>query len=340
MYRLIIKRLFAAWFVFIVFGAQAQQVPVITPGRDVYAFESTLDRDSILIGDQVWWKMNVPREAWQDKQIETVQFPSLPFDISQGVEALSPVLLDSVFRKKRLEAVEARILLTSFDSGSYQLPPMPLYLKQLDGVVDTLWFKGPELYVNTIQVDTTSFEPFGIKDQMGYPPTVGEILSLVGLIVLIVGLILLIVRIVKRRRKNLPVFGPIRPKDPPHVVALKVLESIRKQELWKKLKAKQYYTLLTDTMRIYLRDRWGIQAMEQTSAEMICSLKKEEAGDSLLTDKNIGLLEDMFRTGDLAKFAKYVPSDSENRESLEQAIRFVAETAVHQADKNEDDKEE
>ena len=93
-------------------------------------------------------------------------------------------------------------------------------------------------------------------------------------------------------------------------------------------------------MRIYLRDRWGIQAMEQTSAEMICSLKKEEAGDSLLTDKNIGLLEDMFRTGDLAKFAKYVPSDSENRESLEQAIRFVAETAVHQADKNEDDKEE
>lgn len=340
MYRFIIKKLFVALFVFTTSEALAQQIPVISPGRDFQALESALDRDSILIGDQIWWKMDLPREAWQDKQIEAVQFRSLPFDITKGVEALSPVILDSVYRKKRLEAIEARILLTSFDSGSYQLPHMPLYLKRMDGIVDTLWFKGPRLYVNTIQVDTTTFEPFGLKPQMRYPVTTGEILLLAGVIIIVAGLIFLIVRIVQRRRKKLPVFGQIKPGDPPHVAALKILESIRKQELWKKQKAKQYYTLLTDTIRVYLHDRWGIQAMEQTSAEMICSLRKEKAGDSLLTDENIGVLEKMFLTGDLAKFAKYTPSDSENKESLERAILFVSGTAVLQEDDNKEEKEE
>ena len=213
----------------------------------------------------------------------------LPFQITQGVEALSPVKLDSVFRK-RLEGIRARILLTSFDSGSYQLPHMPLYLKRIDGAVDTLWFSGPDLYVNTIQVDTTSFQAFGLKPQMRYPLTLSEILGAAGILFFLAALVWLIVWIVKRRRKNLPVFGLSRKKDPPHVAALRALDAIKAQELWKKQKVKQYYTLLTDTVRVYMRDRWGIQAMEQTSAEMIASLQRKEADDTCLQTRSYRFL--------------------------------------------------
>jgi hypothetical protein len=312
-----------------------QQIPGIPENGKAQVRESILDQDSILIGDQVWWTMILPQKTGEIVGIETMDFPELPHLITEGVEALSPVLLDSVYRKKHLESLKARILLTSFDSGSYRIPDMPLYLRKPDGTVDTLWYEGPRLYVNTIQVDTTSFQAFGLKPQMRYPVTWEEILMVVALLVALAGIIWLIVWIVKRRRKNLPVFGLSRPKDPPHIAALKALESIRKQELWKKQTVKQYYTVLTDTVRIYLRDRWGIQAMEQTSAEMIGSLHNKKAGDPVLTDETIGTLDIMLRTGDLAKFAKYTPSDTENETSLNQAVEFVTQTAFIEEEKEE-----
>jgi hypothetical protein len=305
-----------------------QQIPGIPEHEKARVRESVLDKDSILIGDQVWWTMILPDNTDGIAGIETVDLPEVPHLITEGVEALSPILLDSVYRKKHLESLKARILLTSFDSGSYRLPDMPLFLRKPDGTVDTLWYRGPRLYVNTIQVDTTSFQAFGLKPQMRYPLTWAEILMAAGLLLALAGTIWMIVWIVKRRRKNLPVFGLSRPKDPPHIAALKALEAIRKQELWKKQTVKQYYTVLTDTVRVYLRDRWGIQAMEQTSAEMIGSLHKKSAGDPVLTADMIRILEDMLRTGDLAKFAKYTPSDIENETSLDQAVEFVTQTAL------------
>ncbi|MFY9115616.1 MAG: hypothetical protein WBK97_05605 [Bacteroidales bacterium] len=301
--------------------------PSLIKAQQTIVQESELEKDSILIGDQVWWSMYLPKDIWKERQIETAVFPQPPFDLMPGVEGLSSLRLDSLVRKKRLEGIRAGLLITSFDSGSYRLPDMPLYLKKEDGTTDTLWFKGPELYVNTIPVDTTSFKPFGIKPQMRYPITWGEILSVAGAVFLLMAIVCLLVYIIKRRRKNLPVFADIKPEDPPHTAALKVLHAIKEQELWKKQKAKAYYTLLTDTIRIYLKGRWGIQAMEQTSAEMLAAIHEKRKNDSLLTDEALECLSSMLMTGDLAKFAKYVPADRENEDSLDNAIRFVTLTA-------------
>ncbi|HOO42866.1 MAG TPA: hypothetical protein P5167_01940 [Bacteroidales bacterium] len=307
------------------------QLPNVLTGQQT----SVLDKDSILIGDQVWWTMILPQNTTGITGIETIEFKELPHVITEGVEALSPVMLDSVYRKKHLDTLKARVLLTSFDSGSYRIPDMPLYLRKPDGTVDTLWYKGPSLYVNTIPVDTTGFQAFGLKPQMRYPITMAEILMAAGLLLFLAGITWLIVRIVKRRKKNLPVFGLSRPKDPPHIAALKALEAMRKQKLWKKQTVKQYYTVLTDTVRVYLRDRWGIQAMEQTSAEMIGSLDKKATEDPVLTADIIKNLEDMLHTGDLAKFAKYTPSDTENETSLDQAVAFVTQTALVEEEKED-----
>ena len=337
MYGLGLRKIIVLVWVFlqlpnIISGQQMQTVP--EHDKDQLR-ESALDKDSILIGDQVWWTMILPQNTGEIAGIETMDFAEVPHLITEGVEALSPILLDSVYRKKHLESLKARILLTSFDSGSYRLPDMPLYLRKPDGTVDTLWYEGPRLYVNTIQVDTTSFQAFGLKPQMRYPVTWEEVLMVVALLAALAGMIWLVIRIVKRRKKNLPVFGLSRPKDPPHVAALKALETIRKQELWKKQNVKQYYTVLTDTVRIYLRDRWGIQAMEQTSAEMMGSLHKKAASDPLLNEGILGILNEMLRTGDLAKFAKYTPSDTENETSLNQAVEFVTQTAQPEEEKED-----
>ena len=335
MKRFLLQWFFPALLIMMPHISVARQDPATVQGKGDSVLGSVLEKDSILIGDQVWWNMTLPPGIWTEGIIETPEFPSLPFEITRGIEALSGVRLDSVFRKKNLESIRARILLTSFDSGSYQLPPVPVRLLRQDGTADTLWFKGPLLKVQTIPVDTTSFEPYGLKPQMRYPITTGEILALAGIVALVTGLVFLALYIIRRRRKNLPLFGPVRPKDPPHIAALKVLANMRRQEIWKKQKAKLYYTLLTDTIRVYLRDRWGMQAMELTSGEMIASLEQRQPEDPLLSGKIIEVLREMLSMGDLAKFAKYTPSESENEESLRQAVRFVTETARYEEEKEE-----
>jgi hypothetical protein len=102
-------------------GVVGQQIPGIPENGKAQVRESILDQDSILIGDQVWWTMILPQKTGEIVGIETMDFPELPHLITEGVEALSPVLLDSVYRKKHLESLKARILLTSFDSGSIGL---------------------------------------------------------------------------------------------------------------------------------------------------------------------------------------------------------------------------
>ena len=316
-------------------AAVIAQQPVQKEGA--VGLESVLEKDSILIGDQVWWQMSLPKDSWKDKKIETATFPDPPFDVTEGIEALSRLKLDSVIRRRRVENITAKILITSFDSGSYQLPHMPVYLTKKDGTTDTLWFKGPDLYVNTIPIDTTSYEPYGIKPQMRYPVTWTELLTMAAGLLVLTGVVLLLIQIVKRRRDNLPIFGLGKPKDPPHVAALKVLKAIKEQELWKKQKAKPYYTLLTDTLRLYLKGTWRIQAIELTSAEMLASLRSEQSRDALLTEEVLGKLSSMLTTGDLAKFAKYTPSHDENEEALLKAIHFVVHTVVKEEEETKEE---
>jgi len=73
--------------------------------------KSVLERDSILIGDQVWWSMTLPKDVWKEREIETVVFPEPPFEIMQGVEGLSSLQLDSLCTESVWKAYRSSCLL-------------------------------------------------------------------------------------------------------------------------------------------------------------------------------------------------------------------------------------
>ena len=85
---------------------------------------------------------------------------------------------------------------------------------------------------------------------------------------------------------------------------------------------KTYYTRLTDTLRQYIRDRFGFNAMEMTSREIIERL--QVAGDS----KMLSELTELFTTADLVKFAKYSTLINENDLNLVNAVNFIDGTKV------------
>lgn len=297
--------------------------------------KSTLSADSLLVGDQVVWTLDfsVP----EGKMLAVAPYSEIlarDTSIKGSVEVVRDFELDTLSVKKNLAQLRGRILLTSFDSGAFRLPP-PLILVDKDGSgdADTLKIDPKTLYVNTIPVDTATFKIYDIKPQETYPVTFKEVLPWILLGIGIAVLIWAIIRYFEMRRKNKDFFGRSLESDPPHIVALKKLEKIRTEKLWQNGKEKLFYTGITDTVREYIEKRYSVRAMEQTSTEIMESLKDKKIEEKVLSD-----LGTMFSTSDLVKFAKHTPGAEENEKAIPAAVNFVNFAYMQQLEENEGEK--
>jgi hypothetical protein len=110
----------------------------------------------------------------------------------------------------------------------------------------------------------------------------------------------------------------VPPPIPPHVRA--------KQKLQEALKLiaepKPFCTVVSDTLRFYLEERFKFHAPERTTEEFLHEL---QATDRLLPDQKESLGEFLKRC-DLVKFAQYEPRETELRELHDSAVRLVEET--------------
>ncbi len=303
--------------------------PLLCRAQGDEVLQSRISRDSILIGDQIEWTLDFSIAPGEEARISKPGEAPVP-----GVEALGELALDTLSKSKKDGTLQLRghVTLTSFDSGSYQLPELFVLLAHTDGTIDTLRYAGPRLAVNTIPIDTATFQPYDIKGQIRYPLTFKEVLPWIGLALLVAALVWLLVRWIKMRRENRTLFGKPVVQDPPHIVALRSLEKTRSQKLWQAGKQKQFYTQVTDALRQYIAGRYEIPALEETSAEMLEDLSGKEIDPALL-----GQLKDLLATADFVKFAKHTASDQENENAIPTAIRFVNETYMSQITEEEEE---
>jgi hypothetical protein len=287
--------------------------------------EQLQERDSVLIADQVRYGFNLQ----QVEEGTRFGFPQIKDTLMTNIRVVENWTMDTLKVKKqkkdqpKLLNLRAAITITSFDGGIYILPPLAVQRLSKDGVVDTLVFEPQKLEVKTMPLDTATFQPHDIKGQMTYPVTFKEVapwaaggLALAGLIALAIWLI------VRYSRRNNPEYIH---KDPPHIVALRKLDKYRGNAMWVPEKQKGFYSGVTDALREYISERYGIGAMEMTTAEIFEDMKATDAPKELLDE-----LKELFERADFVKFAKFVASDEDNAATLPLAVRFV--TATYQAD--------
>ena len=248
-------------------------------------------------------------------------------DIKKGQELIPDVEVvevgkpDTAFLNegKRLTVSQAYTI-TAWDSAFYYLPPMQVKVdgKQYDS-------KSLALKVYTVDVDTLHLDQFFPPNGIMELPFLWEEWEMVvfGGLLLIIMLVCIgvlyhhvkhgkpIVRFIRRKKKL-----------PPHQVAMDEIERIKSERKWAEEDSKEYYTLLTDTLRNYIRDRYGFNAMEMTSAEIIDRLVAENNEEAL--DE----LREIFRTADLVKFAKWSTLINENDANLVAAVEYVNQTKI------------
>ena len=279
------------------------------------------ERDSVLVADQLLYGFRLDGVAEGTQLV----LPELPQEQDYRLMYLTPWIMDTLKVTKSKDGqpalldVAGSVMITSFEEGVYDLPQIALQRMSSDGVLDTLVFDPVRLEVRTMPVDTATFQPHDIKAQIRYPVTVQEVIPWIGLFWLVAVIVILTVcLLMMHRRKNDPEYVK---KDPAHIIALRELDKFRGSQMWAPEKQKAFYSGVTDALREYISGRYGIGAMEMTTAEIFGRMKETDVPEPLQKD-----VRELFERADFVKFAKYVASEDENSATLPLAVRFVTET--------------
>ncbi len=283
--------------------------------------EVSIDSLQILIGEQTKVKLEVSFDAHQK-----LTLPVVRDTLVRGVEVVDIAKPDTQYlnNKQRL-LVTQEYIVTSFDSAFYYIPPFTV---AVDGKAYSS--KSLALKVLTMPVDVEHPDQFfGPKDILEPPFSWSDWKLIIWLSLFIIPLVILVIYLIIRYKDNKPIIRTIKlePKLPPHQQAMKEFERIKSEKSWQHGDSKEYYTELTDTIRVYIKERFGFNALEMTSAEIIDHLLQEN------DQKAIDELKTLFNTADLVKFAKHNPLMNENDMNLVNAIEFINQTKI-EADPN------
>lgn len=277
--------------------------------------EQRIDSLQMLIGQQtvLHLKATAPKGA-------KVVMPSFKpqQQITPGVEVVEQSQGDTMDVDDGKMAVTRDYTLTSFDERVYAIPALNVKINGKNYHGNQLALK-----VLTVPVDTVHPNQFypakGVQDNpFLWSEWSGMFwLSILGLIICAAWLYLR-----NRLKNNKPIIRSIRivRRVPAHEKALNEIHVIKEQHSTHHDTQKQYYTQLTNTLREYIVSRFGFNAMEMTSAEIIARLQ------SVDDPKMIDELKELFQTADLVKFAKYETQINENDANLVNAINFIDQT--------------
>lgn len=279
--------------------------------------ESKIDSIEILIGEQANVTLSVT--ARQGDNVKMPEYKPSQY-ITPGVEVLKYCDADTSVLDNGLIKISKKYTLTSFDENLYYLPPMKVRVNGKEYKSKSLALK-----VLTVPVDTLHPEKFyPPKSVQDNPFEWNEWEFPFWLSVLWVFVCVLTYYLWTRLKENKPVIAKIRiiKKLPPHQKALKEIENIKENKMSVSEDQKTYYTLLTDVIRKYIKERFGFNAMEMTSSEIISRLQQES------DQKMIDELKELFMTADLVKFAKYSTLINENDVNLVNAVEFINTTKL------------
>ncbi len=292
-------------------------------------------RDSILIGDHLEYGFrleNVPDGT-------VFGYPQLTGVSS--IEVVEPEWSQKNIAKDGhpgMMDVEASIRIAAFEEGVYSLPPIIIGRATPDGKIDTLFFDPVQIEVKTLPLDMDTFQRHPMKGLIETPfnwdefvYTVKELLigfvSIYPVLLICKLVIILIIAgvciwmIYDRKARGLD--GNVSaPSEPAHIIALRKLDAFRSNAMWVPEKQKEFYTGVTDALREYMSRRYGIGAMEMTSAELFDEIRNIEEFPGEFQN----VLHELFQTADYVKFAKFVASDEDNAAAVPTAVRFVTQT--------------
>jgi hypothetical protein len=279
---------------------------------------SSFDSTKIFIGDQIKFTITIDKPS--DLKLA---IPVLKDTLCKNIEIISgPKTDSSTLQNGRIKIIQ-KYLITSFDSGRYQVSPVFVETKN-ESEIKRFFSDYSMLEVMRVKIappDTTA-KIFDIIKPYKAPITVGEILPWILIATLIGVISWLVIRLLRKLKKSETDAGTYFPPEPAHVIAFRELERLKNEQLWQKGETKKYYTLLTEILRQYLENRFRVFSLELTTSETLDALIKT----GFKKNGSYNDLKTVLTGADLVKFAKYNPLPAENDTHFQNSWNFVMAT--------------
>lgn len=269
-----------------------------------------IEKSSINIGEQTI--ITIHANSSSKNNIIFPSYDSLQ-SIIPGIEVLK-----TEDRTNVPNQISRSYIITSFDTASYEIPSFNVSVNGKTYSTNSLPLK-----VESVEIDTTNVEKiYDLKPALEPAFQLSEWTFPVIASILTMLISVLLIYIIIRIKDNKPIIRrfKLKPYIPPHKKAMNEIERIKDTDLWQTGDTKEYYTQLTDILRRYMQGRYGFNAMEMTTNEIVDELQK-------VNDENsIRELNSLFSTADMVKFAKAKPELSENDKNLINAIAYIQHT--------------
>lgn len=281
--------------------------------------EQSIDSLEMLIGEQTVLHLKV--SAGKNQKVVMPSYKPQQ-QMVPGIEVLEQIDGDTLQVGDGQIEFMRHYMITSFDERVYAIPALSV-------TIDGKSYHGnpSALKVMTVHVDTVHpnqfYPPKTVQDN---PFQWSEWSMLFWLSFLVLLICALMYYLVLRLKQNKPIIARIRivKRVPAHEKALSEINVIKQHRTVDQKGQKEYYTQLTTILREYIKSRFGFNAMEMTSSEIIDRL--QTSGDSRMIDE----LKELFLTADLVKFAKYETLINENDANLVNAINFIDQTKTNE----------
>lgn len=211
---------------------------------------------------------------------------------------------------------EYRLLIQAFKPGTLTFPPFRFVAGNDTVASDFLTLK-------VLPVDLDSLSTINPMDSVANPPRRWYDYIPEWTLWLVLGLALATVAVclfLLYRRTGSIVPRKVKAVDP-YEAAMTELARLKESRLAESGRDKEYYTRLVDILRVYLERRFGINAMEMSSTQILDSLRNNPE-----TRDDRPRIRQILEIADFVKFANVRPMPDDNIKTFNNVLGFVEDT--------------
>lgn len=282
---------------------------------------AALDSSVVVMGDRNRLHVSVNMPAANASTAQLVDFPVLtPGQDYMEFNGVDVVASDSTsVTEAEVRKIDFDFTIQAFDPGTLTLPPFAVVAAP---GADTVFSNVVTLKVLSVEVDSLqTINPMAsvaapLSRWYDYiPDWVWWTLAVLALAAAGIYLYILL------RKREQTIEERRTPVVPPYELAISRLNTLRSRNLPESGHEKEYYTELVDILRQYLHGRFGINAMEMTSTQIVKALRSNP--DTRLT---ADMMRSVLSIADFVKFAKVRPLPDDNNKAFARAQDFVEQT--------------
>jgi hypothetical protein len=191
-----------------------------------------------------------------------------------------------------------------------------------------------EILTDEVAIDIASVLPEGdkaseLRGLRGPLPLSESLLRTRGFRLVLIPAVLLVAALAYLGFRRLQRRSQLRVRASAYDVAAARLAELARRGWPQSEQVDPWYVELSDIVRRYIEDRYGVRAPELTTEEFL----REARQQLRMQDRHRELLAAFLQTCDRVKFAGYRPAESESRQALEEARRYLEETRLHLSDR-------